>query len=110
MENGLIGPEGRGALERAWTTYIDTVEPLRGDLYRYCRRLAGSIWDAEDLVQDTLLRAFGSIARRDDQRQYCGEPGDVRNARAYLFRIVSNLWIPTPSAHRSWKRPLRGSA
>jgi RNA polymerase sigma-70 factor (ECF subfamily) len=93
MENGLIGPEGRGALERAWTSYIDTVEPLRGDLYRYCRRLAGSMWDAEDLVQDTLLRAFGSMARRDDQRQYCAEPGDVRNARAYLFRIASNLWI-----------------
>ena len=93
MENGLIGAEGRGALERAWTTYIDTVEPLRGDLHRYCRRLADSIWDAEDLVQDTLLRAFGAIARRDDQRDYCAEPGDVSNARAYLFRIASNLWI-----------------
>jgi RNA polymerase sigma-70 factor (ECF subfamily) len=93
MESGLIGPEARDAVERAWVTYVDTVEPLRGDLYRYCRRLAASVWDAEDLVQDTLLRAFGSIARRDEQREYGAVPGDVRNARAYLFRIASNLWI-----------------
>jgi RNA polymerase sigma-70 factor, ECF subfamily len=82
MESGLIGPEARDAVERAWVTYVDTVEPLRGDLYRYCRRLAASVWDAEDLVQDTLLRAFGSIARRDEQREYGAVPGDVRNARA----------------------------
>jgi hypothetical protein len=97
MESGLIGAEGRGALERAWTTYIDIVEPLRGDLYRYCRRLAGGVWDAEDLVQDTLLRAFGAIARRDDQRHYCAEPGDVRNGRRCCSRRSSTSgWRKSP--------------
>jgi RNA polymerase sigma-70 factor (ECF subfamily) len=93
MEKGLIEADSRSALQRAWVAYIDGVEPLRADLYRYCRSLSGSVWDAEDLVQDTLLRAFGSMGRRDDQRHYATEPGDVRNPRAYLFRIASNLWI-----------------
>ena len=57
MQRELLAPEGRRALEQAWETYLDTVEPLRPDLHRYCRQLTGGIWDAEDLVQDTLLRA-----------------------------------------------------
>jgi RNA polymerase sigma-70 factor (ECF subfamily) len=42
--------------------FLDEIEPHRGDLYRYCRSLAGSAWDAEDLAQETLLRAFGKLA------------------------------------------------
>ncbi|MGW6393803.1 sigma factor [Streptomyces sp. NPDC055103] len=33
------------------------LEPLRGELYRYCRRLTGSVRDAEDLAQEMLARA-----------------------------------------------------
>ena len=49
----------RDDLRAAWHRYIDMLVPLRPDLHRYCRRLAGNIWDAEDLAQDTLVRAFG---------------------------------------------------
>jgi RNA polymerase sigma-70 factor (ECF subfamily) len=93
MTHGLISEPRRKELQTAWSNYLDIVEPLRPDLHRYCRRVTGNVWDAEDLVQDTLLRGFGSIGRRDDQRAGCSQPGDVQNPRAYLFRIATNLWV-----------------
>jgi hypothetical protein len=41
--------------------YIDFVAPLRSSLHKYCRRLTGNLWDAEDPIQDMLLRAFGTL-------------------------------------------------
>jgi RNA polymerase sigma-70 factor (ECF subfamily) len=60
------------------------VEPIRPDLYRYCRSLTGCVWDAEDLLQDTLLRAFAGIGEAH---------GGVRALRPYLFRTATNAWI-----------------
>ncbi len=74
-----------------WFRYLDTLEPLRPELYGYCRRLTGSVWDAEDLVQDTLLKGFAMTARGD----FHGPDSPVRNARAYLFRTATNGWIDT---------------
>jgi RNA polymerase sigma-70 factor, ECF subfamily len=71
-------------VQQVWQRFLQRTEPLRPDLHRYCRALTGSVWDAEDLVQDTLLRAFaklGDISLRID------------NPKAYLFRIASNLWV-----------------
>jgi RNA polymerase sigma-70 factor (ECF subfamily) len=76
--------ELRDSLRGAWHRYLDQVEPLRPALHRYCRRLTGDLWDAEDLLQDTLLRAFGVLGRLHDP---------VRNPRAYLLRTATNLWI-----------------
>jgi RNA polymerase sigma-70 factor (ECF subfamily) len=76
----------RDDLRAAWHRYIDVLVPLRPALHRYCRRLAGTIWDAEDLAQDTLLRAFG--------RWGVTHP-PVRDARAYLLRTATNVWIDT---------------
>ncbi|NUP13863.1 MAG: RNA polymerase sigma factor [Polyangiaceae bacterium] len=67
-----------------WHRFLEEVEPLRPELYRYCRHLTRSPWDAEDLVQDTLARAFvmlGCVA------------GDIANPRAWMFRVASNLWL-----------------
>ncbi|HEY3803539.1 MAG TPA: RNA polymerase sigma factor [Kofleriaceae bacterium] len=72
------------ATQQSWRRFIETYEPLRGDLYRYARYLTRSPWDAEDLVQDTLARAFVTLA------QMGTEPP---NPRAWLFRVASNLWI-----------------
>jgi len=74
----------RDDLRTAWHRYIDVLVPLRPALYGYCRRLTGNVWDAEDLVQDTLLRAFG---------QWGVTYPEVRNPRAYLLRTATNVWI-----------------
>src|SRR5437867_3329023 len=51
------------ATQRSWHRFLETYEPLRSELYRYCRYLTRSPWDAEDLAQDTLARAFVTLAR-----------------------------------------------
>lgn len=68
----------------AWHRFIQRTEPLRPDLHRYCRSLTGSAWDAEDLVQDTLLRAFAKLGEIEQE---------IVSPKAYLLRIASNLWI-----------------
>jgi RNA polymerase sigma-70 factor (ECF subfamily) len=68
----------------AWSRFVERTAPVRPELFRYCRALTGSVWDAEDLVQDTLLRAF---ARLSDLHT------TVASVRGYLFRTASNLWI-----------------
>ena len=76
----------RDELRAAWHRYLDLVAPLRPALHRYCRRLTGNLWDAEDLVQETLLRAFGTLGSLHQR---------VENPRAYLFRAATNVWIDT---------------
>jgi RNA polymerase sigma-70 factor (ECF subfamily) len=73
-------------LRTAWHRFVDRLVPLRPALYGYCRRLTGNVWDAEDLAQDTLLRAFG---------QWGVTAPPIRDPRAYLLRTATNVWIDT---------------
>jgi RNA polymerase sigma-70 factor (ECF subfamily) len=72
------------ATQQSWRRFTETYEPMRGDLYRYARYLTRSPWDAEDLVQDALARAFVTLAQMGSAPP---------NPRAWLFRVASNLWI-----------------
>jgi RNA polymerase sigma-70 factor, ECF subfamily len=95
-------PEDLGAdLRTAWHRYVDLLVPLRPALYGYCRRLAGNVWDAEDLVQDTLLRAFA---------RWGVSYGAVRNPRAYLLRTATNVWIDTLRRRQTEARGATASA
>jgi RNA polymerase sigma-70 factor, ECF subfamily len=76
----------RDDLRTAWHRYLDLLAPLRPTLHAYCRRLSGNAWDAEDLVQETLLRAFGTLGSVHHE---------IENPRAYLLRVATNLWIDT---------------
>lgn len=71
-------------VQQTWHRFLATYEPLRADLYRYSRYLTRSPWDAEDLAQDTLARAFVTLAQMSN---------DPPNPKAWLFRVASNLWI-----------------
>lgn len=77
------------ALRTAWFDYLDAIEPLRPALHAYGLKLTGDVWDAEDLVQDTLLKGFAMIGRGDLH----GPGSPVADTRAYMFRTASNLWI-----------------
>jgi RNA polymerase sigma-70 factor, ECF subfamily len=71
-------------VQQLWHGFLQRIEPLRPDLHRYCRALTRSVWDAEDLLQETLLRAFSKLGDLSAR---------VDNPKAYLLRIASNLWI-----------------
>jgi RNA polymerase sigma-70 factor, ECF subfamily len=79
-----IGDEIVGPVKGAWHLFLERTESLRPDLDKYCRSLSGSVWEGEDLVQDTLLRAFARLSQ-------ASEP--IENVRAYMFKVAINLWI-----------------
>ena len=89
MAEPPITDETARALRASWFAYLDTVEDVRAPLHAYGLRLTGNVFDAEDLVQETLLRGFAIIGRGDLH----GPGSPVANARAYLFRVASNLWL-----------------
>lgn len=71
-------------MRTSWHRFLDVYEPLRPDLYRYCRHLTKSPWDAVDLAQDAMARAFATLGRMGQAPP---------NPRAWLFRVAYNLWI-----------------
>src|SRR5258706_16483613 len=67
-----------------WHRFVTAFEPLRPDLYRFCRALTRNAFDAEDLVQESLMRGFIALGRLYQ---------DIENPRSWLFRVASNAWI-----------------
>lgn len=63
--------------------FLSSIEPHHSDLTRYCRMIAGTPWDGDDLLQETLIKAFKSA------NQLRKHPAP----KAYLFRIATNAWI-----------------
>jgi len=61
---------------------FEAVEEHLGMVYRYALRLAGRADAAEDLAQETLLRAWRSRRKLRD----------AQSARVWLLRIATNLW------------------
>jgi RNA polymerase sigma-70 factor (ECF subfamily) len=58
------------------------LEPLVPRVYQFALRLTGDAHLADDLTQETLLRAW-------DRR---GQLRDSQCARAWLFQIAANVW------------------
>jgi RNA polymerase sigma-70 factor (ECF subfamily) len=103
MAETPITDETARALRASWFAYVDTVQGVRPALHAYGLKLTGNVWDAEDLVQDTLLKGFAMIGRGDLH----GPGSPVSNPKAYLFRTATNLWL---DGQRRRSRELRALA
>jgi len=66
----------------------------RAALTAYCRRMLGSSFDAEDAVQETLLRAWRASGRFEGRAPL----------RAWLFRIATNVCLD--ALGQTARRPL----
>jgi len=67
------------------------VGPLRPKLHRYCAGMTGSVIDGEDVVQDTLAKAFYALPNTQ-----------VGNLEGWLFRIAHNTALDHLRARRRY--------
>jgi len=77
------------AIEKAREEFLSMVEGLRPELHRYCARLTGSVIEGEDIVQETLAKAFYTMSL------YSEAPP----LRPWLFRIAHNAAIDFLKSH-----------
>ena len=83
-----------GATETAPT--FGELEQHRRELTAYCYRMLGSPFEAEDAVQDTLLRAWRSADRFEGRAA----------VRSWLYRIATNVCLDQLKSRDRRARPM----
>ena len=76
--------------------FRELVDPHRHELEVHCYRITGSVHDAEDMVQETLLAAWRGLASFKERS----------SVRAWLYRIATNRCLNALRASRRRCRSL----
>ncbi|MEW1601143.1 sigma-70 family RNA polymerase sigma factor [Streptomyces sp. NPDC093808] len=73
-----------------------TLEQYRVELTGYCYRMLGSAFEAEDAVQDTMVRAWRNLDKFEGRS----------SLRSWLYRIATNVCLDMLSAGNKRARPM----
>jgi RNA polymerase sigma factor (sigma-70 family) len=68
------------AMQEARDQFMELVDDVRPELHRYCARMTGSVFDGEDVVQETLAKAYYAL----------GQMVQPPSLKPWLFRIAHN--------------------
>jgi RNA polymerase sigma-70 factor, ECF subfamily len=63
--------------------FRELVQPRQSELHAHCYRMLGSVDDADDVLQDTLLRAWRGLPRFEGRS----------SLRSWLYRIATNACL-----------------
>src|SRR2546430_16706285 len=80
----------------AQSATADSLEQYRRDLTGYCYRMLGSAFEAEDAVQETMLRAWRSLDRFEGRSAL----------KSWLYRIATNVCFDQLSGREKRARPM----
>jgi RNA polymerase sigma factor (sigma-70 family) len=81
--------DAHAAIAKAHDDFLTLVQSVRPELHRYCARLTGSVIEGEDIVQDTLAKAFFALGTNH-------EPPPLR---PWLFKIAHNAALDFLKSH-----------
>jgi RNA polymerase sigma-70 factor, ECF subfamily len=77
------------SIARAREEFLAMVDGIRPELHRYCARLTGSVIEGEDIVQETLAKAFYTMSLA----------AELPPLRPWLFRIAHNAAMDFLKSH-----------